>query len=55
MPRCILNMLFEKGIRKKGAEDISIGILFASKAIVQLVANTVTGSFIDRIGYEEIL
>ena len=59
------------------SEDISIGILFASKAIVQLLgtksesksgnkkywpldfvycdfvtANTVTGTFIDRTGYE---
>ena len=54
------------------SEDISIGILFASKAIVQLLgtkslkkywplnfvycdfitANTVTGTFIDRAGYE---
>ena len=37
---------------KQGSEDITLGILFASKAIVQLIANTVTGSFIDRIGYE---
>lgn len=52
---CSLNMLFRKIWQpKKGSEDISIGILFASKAIVQLIANTVTGSFIDRIGYEEI-
>ncbi|CBY37008.1 unnamed protein product, partial [Oikopleura dioica] len=50
---CSLNMLFRKIWQpKKGSEDISIGILFASKAIVQLIANTVTGSFIDRIGYE---
>ena len=40
--------------KKQGSEDITLGILFASKAIVQLIANTVTGSFIDRIGYEVI-
>lgn len=36
----------------QGSEDISIGVLFASKAIVQLISNTVTGTFIDRVGYE---
>ena len=34
----------------QGSEDISMGILFASKAIVQLISNTVTGTFIDRVG-----
>ena len=32
-------------------EDGLIGILFASKAIVQLMANPFTGTFIDRVGY----
>jgi len=32
-------------------EDTLTGILFASKAIVQLMANIFTGSFIDRVGY----
>ena len=27
----------------QGSEDISMGLLFASKAIVQLISNTVTG------------
>nr|ABO93216.1 VAChT [Platynereis dumerilii] len=35
-----------------GNEDASIGILFASKAIVQLLVNPLSGTFIDRIGYE---
>ncbi|XP_032814984.2 vesicular acetylcholine transporter [Petromyzon marinus] len=33
-------------------EDIRIGILFASKAIVQLLVNPLTGTFIDRVGYD---
>ena len=32
-------------------EDALTGILFASKAIVQLMANPFTGTFIDRVGY----
>ncbi|XP_072347670.1 probable vesicular acetylcholine transporter-A [Scyliorhinus torazame] len=31
-------------------EDIQIGVLFASKAILQLLANPLTGTFIDRVG-----
>ncbi|UJR21767.1 hypothetical protein I4U23_024842 [Adineta vaga] len=33
-------------------EDIAIGFLFASKAIVQLVINPFSGAIIDRIGYD---
>lgn len=33
-------------------EDASIGVLFASKAIVQLLVNPLSGTVIDRIGYE---
>ncbi|CAF0807974.1 unnamed protein product [Adineta ricciae] len=33
-------------------EDVAIGILFASKAIVQLVINPFSGALIDRIGYD---
>ncbi|XP_077999487.1 putative vesicular acetylcholine transporter-B [Glandiceps talaboti] len=33
-------------------EDVSIGILFASKAIVQLLTNPFSGTIIDRIGYD---
>ncbi|XP_002740762.1 vesicular acetylcholine transporter-like [Saccoglossus kowalevskii] len=33
-------------------EDISLGVLFASKAIVQLLANPFSGTFIDRVGYD---
>ena len=33
-------------------EDLAIGLLFASKAIVQLVVNPFSGTIIDRLGYE---
>ena len=33
-------------------EDASIGILFASKAIVQLIINPLSGSLIDKYGYD---
>lgn len=33
-------------------EDIQIGVLFASKAILQLLSNPLTGTFIDRVGYD---
>ncbi|KAM9365534.1 putative vesicular acetylcholine transporter-A [Pholidichthys leucotaenia] len=32
--------------------DLQIGVLFASKAIVQLMVNPLSGTFIDRIGYD---
>lgn len=34
------------------AEDIAVGFLFASKAMVQLLVNPFSGGFIDRIGYD---
>ena len=34
------------------AEDASVGLLFASKAIVQLMINPLSGTIIDRIGYD---
>lgn len=33
--------------------QLSIGVLFASKAIVQLMVNPFTGAFIDRVGYDK--
>ncbi|XP_043912455.1 vesicular acetylcholine transporter [Protopterus annectens] len=33
-------------------EDIKLGVLFASKAILQLLVNPLTGTFIDRVGYD---
>nr|WOP32310.1 vesicular acetylcholine transporter [Spadella cephaloptera] len=33
-------------------EDISLGFLFASKAMVQLLINPFSGALIDRIGYD---
>ena len=35
-----------------GSEDVKIGWLFASKAMVQLLINPFSGAFIDRIGYD---
>ncbi|XP_026873242.1 probable vesicular acetylcholine transporter-A [Electrophorus electricus] len=32
--------------------DVQIGVLFASKAILQLIVNPLTGTFIDRVGYD---
>ncbi|KAL0178814.1 hypothetical protein M9458_024256 [Cirrhinus mrigala] len=32
--------------------DIQIGVLFASKAILQLMVNPLSGTFIDRVGYD---
>ncbi|KAI5103688.1 putative vesicular acetylcholine transporter-A, partial [Silurus meridionalis] len=32
--------------------DMKIGVLFASKAIVQLLVNPLSGTFIDRVGYD---
>lgn len=34
------------------SEDVSVGVLFASKAIFQLMINPFTGALIDRIGYD---
>jgi DHA1 family vesicular acetylcholine transporter-like MFS transporter 3 len=33
-------------------EDIAVGILFASKAMMQLLINPFSGALIDRIGYD---
>ena len=35
-----------------GDEDARIGLLFASKAIVQLLVNPLSGTLIDRMGYD---
>ncbi|KAG9275370.1 probable vesicular acetylcholine transporter-A [Astyanax mexicanus] len=32
--------------------DLQVGVLFASKAILQLIVNPLTGTFIDRVGYD---
>ncbi|XP_036401370.1 probable vesicular acetylcholine transporter-A [Megalops cyprinoides] len=32
--------------------DVQIGVLFASKAILQLLVNPLSGTFIDRVGYD---
>ncbi|CAL9687505.1 unnamed protein product [Knipowitschia caucasica] len=32
--------------------DLQIGVLFASKAVVQLLVNPLSGTFIDRVGYD---
>ncbi|XP_056466003.1 probable vesicular acetylcholine transporter-A [Gadus macrocephalus] len=36
----------------KGNFDLQIGVLFASKAILQLLINPISGTLIDRIGYD---
>ncbi|KAG7216321.1 hypothetical protein INR49_021725, partial [Caranx melampygus] len=36
----------------KGNFDVQIGVLFASKAILQLLVNPLSGTFIDRVGYD---
>ncbi|XP_071520473.1 vesicular acetylcholine transporter-like [Panulirus ornatus] len=33
-------------------EDTAIGILFASKALIQLMINPISGTVIDRVGYD---
>lgn len=38
--------------RAHNGEDAATGVLFASKAIVQLMVNPFSGSLIDRIGYD---
>lgn len=38
--------------RDKENFDVQIGVLFASKAIVQLLVNPLSGTFIDRVGYD---
>ncbi|KAB1271486.1 Vesicular acetylcholine transporter [Camelus dromedarius] len=34
------------------SEDVKIGVLFASKAILQLLVNPLSGTFIDRMSYD---
>lgn len=34
------------------AEDVAVGTLFGSKAIIQLLINPFSGALIDRIGYD---
>lgn len=37
---------------EESKEDVAIGFLFASKAMVQLLINPFSGAFIDRVGYD---
>ncbi|KAM8852558.1 putative vesicular acetylcholine transporter-A [Synchiropus picturatus] len=39
-------------VADKSNFDLQIGVLFASKAIVQLLVNPLSGTFIDRVGYD---
>ncbi|KAE8280669.1 putative vesicular acetylcholine transporter-A [Larimichthys crocea] len=39
-------------IHTKGNFDLQIGFFFASKAILQLLVNPLSGTFIDRVGYD---
>ncbi|XP_037661268.1 vesicular acetylcholine transporter [Choloepus didactylus] len=36
----------------RDSEDVKIGVLFASKAILQLLVNPLSGTFIDRMSYD---
>ncbi|XP_077468624.1 putative vesicular acetylcholine transporter-B [Stigmatopora argus] len=40
------------GSSTEGNLELQIGVLFASKAIVQLLVNPLSGTFIDRVGYD---
>ncbi|XP_077359889.1 putative vesicular acetylcholine transporter-B [Festucalex cinctus] len=40
------------GPDKSNNLDVQIGVLFASKAILQLLVNPLSGTFIDRVGYD---
>uniref|UniRef100_A0A3Q2YRU5 Solute carrier family 18 member 3b n=1 Tax=Hippocampus comes TaxID=109280 RepID=A0A3Q2YRU5_HIPCM len=40
------------GAPQSGNLDVQIGVLFASKAILQLLVNPLSGTFIDRVGYD---
>ena len=49
--------LFKSGLAhsliiRPETDDASIGLLFASKAIVQLIVNPLSGSLIDKYGYD---
>ncbi|KAM8806193.1 vesicular acetylcholine transporter [Eudromia elegans] len=44
--------LFPRYPATTGNEDVQIGVLFASKAILQLLVNPLSGTFIDRVGYD---
>jgi len=40
------------GVYQNKNEDVNIGVLFACKAIFQLLVNPFTGTLMDRIGYD---
>ncbi|KAA0724805.1 putative vesicular acetylcholine transporter-A [Triplophysa tibetana] len=40
------------GANNREKLDMEIGVLFASKAILQLLVNPISGTFIDRVGYD---
>ncbi|XP_061692346.1 probable vesicular acetylcholine transporter-A [Syngnathoides biaculeatus] len=42
----------ERGAAHGGDFDMQVGVLFASKAIVQLLVNPLSGTFIDWVGYD---
>ena len=42
----------KKPASEEGSEDVAVGFLFASKAMVQLFVNPFSGAFIDRVGYD---
>jgi multidrug resistance protein len=44
--------LTSTAMSSEDSDDIAVGFLFASKAMVQLLINPFSGAFIDRIGYD---
>ncbi|OAF63588.1 hypothetical protein A3Q56_08704 [Intoshia linei] len=46
------NTKYHPLIPYKQHQDSSIGLLFASKAFIQLAMNPVSGTVIDRVGYD---
>ncbi|CAL1599642.1 unnamed protein product [Knipowitschia caucasica] len=46
------NSTQQSNAETKNNLDLQIGVLFASKAILQLLVNPISGTFIDRVGYD---
>ncbi|VDP11051.1 unnamed protein product [Soboliphyme baturini] len=52
LPNGTVVTMKKQRIKQYASEDQSLGYLFASKAILQLLINPFSGTLIDRIGYE---
>ena len=49
---CQVRKINRMGVLIYEGEDSGIGLLFASKAAVQIFVNPISGTIIDRIGYD---